>query len=148
MGSSSYFLSFGEGRIARGHLDLFGQPIPMPFGPIAQPNAANLLCSTAPDLAKFAAELMNPRFLDRNLVAQMLTDQVQGRIGKDRVSWGLGIGLVHTSRGACFWQWGSTKDFKSYVLGCPAEKIGVVILTNSSRGQIIAREIAAQGLGG
>jgi len=55
--------------------------------------------------------------------------------------------LVHTSRGVCFWQWGSTTDFKSYVLGCPAEKIGVVILTNSSRGQMVTREIAANALG-
>ncbi len=148
MGSTSYFLSFGADRLARGHLDLFGQPIPMPFGPIAQPNAAILLCSTAPDLAKFAAELMTPHFLDQKLVSQMLTDQMQGHLGEEPVSWGLGIGLQHTSRGACFWQWGATTDFNSYLLGCPDGKIGVVILTNSSRGQMAAREIAATALGG
>ena len=147
MGSTSYFRSFGDVRIARGHVYLLGFALPMPFAPIAQPNAANLLCATAPDLAKFAVELMNPHFLDRNLVGQMLTDQVQGNIGKEQVSWGLGIGLHHTGKSACFWQWGDNLDFESYLLGCPDEKIGVVILTNSSRGRPLAREVAAKALG-
>jgi CubicO group peptidase (beta-lactamase class C family) len=147
MGSTSYFLSFGAGRIARGHLYPLGFAMPMPFGPFPQPNEANLLYSTASDLARFAAELMNPRFIDKNLVAQMLTDQIQGRIDKDPVSWGLGIGLVHTSRGTCFWQWGDNVDFESYLLGCPDAKMGVVILTNSSRGGIVVRDLAAKALG-
>src|SRR5579872_185125 len=147
MGSTSYFQSFGAGRFARGHLYPLGFAMPMPYGPIAQPNAANLICSTAPDLARFVAELISPRYLDRNLVAQMLSDQMQGRIGAEPVSWGLGIGLVHTPRGTCFWQWGSTSDFKSYILGCPDTKMGVAIMTNSSRGRIITREIAAKALG-
>ena len=147
MGSTSYFRSFGDDRIVRGHVYLFGFALPMPFFPTAQPNAANLLCSAAPDLGKFAIELMHPHFLDRNLVGQMLTDQVQGHIGKEPVSWGLGIGLHHTTKGACFWQWGDTLDFESYLLGCPDARIGVVVLTNSSRGRMVAREIAAKALG-
>jgi CubicO group peptidase (beta-lactamase class C family) len=147
MGSTSYFLSFGDGRIARGHLYPLGFAMPMPFGPRPQPNAATLLCSTASDLAKFAAELMNPRFIDKDLVAQMLTDQVQGRIGEDPVSWGLGVGLAHTSRGTCFWQWGSTSYFKSYLLGCPDAKMAVVVLTNSSRGGMVTRDLATKALG-
>ena len=147
MGSTSYFRSSGDERMARGHTYLLGFALPMPFGPIAQPNAANLLCSTVPDLAKFAVELMNPRFIDRNLVNQMLTDQVQGRIDKGPVSWGLGIGLHHTSKGTCFWHWGDNMDFESYLLGCPDDRIGVVILTNSSRGKLVAREVAAKALG-
>jgi CubicO group peptidase (beta-lactamase class C family) len=147
MGSTSYFRSFGDVRIARGHVYLFGRALPMPFVPIAQPNAANLLCSTAPDLAKFASELMDARFVDRNLIRQMLTDQVQGRVGDEPVSWGLGVGLQHTSRGTCFWQWGDNMDFESYLLGCPDEKISVVVLTNSSRGRLVAREVAAKAVG-
>jgi len=147
MGSTSYFRSFGDDRIARGHVYLLGFALPMPFFPIAQPNAANLLCSAAPDLAKFAVELMNPHLVDRDLISQTLTDQVQGRIGREPVSWGLGIGLHHTPKGTCFWQWGDNMDFESYLLGCPDAKIGVVILTNSSRGRLVAREIAAKALG-
>lgn len=147
MGSTSYFRSFGDTRIARGHVYLLGFALPMPFAPIGQPNAANLLCSAAPDLAKFAIELMNPRFLDKSLVGQMLTDQVQGAVGQEPVSWGLGIGLHHTAKGTCFWQWGDNMDFESFLLGCPDAKIGVVILTNSSRGRLVAREVAAKALG-
>jgi CubicO group peptidase (beta-lactamase class C family) len=147
MGSTSYFRSFGDDRLARGHVYLFGFAIPLPFFPVAQPNAANLLCAAAPDLAKFTIELMNPRFLDRNLVSQMLTDQVQGHLGGEPVSWGLGVGTHHTPVGACFWQWGNSGDFESYLLGCPDAKIAVVILTNSSRGGMVAREIAARALG-
>ncbi len=33
MGSTSYFRSFGDDRIARGHIDLFGFALPMPFFP-------------------------------------------------------------------------------------------------------------------
>ncbi len=147
MGSTSYFRSMGDDRIARGHLYLLGFALPMPFFPIAQPNAANLLCSAATDLAKFAVELMNPRFLDRDLVGQMLSEQVQGAIGKEPVSWGLGIGVHQTAGGNCFWQWGDNPDFGSYLLGCPAAKMAVVILTNSSRGRIVAREVASKALG-
>ncbi len=147
MGSTSFFRAFGDDRIARGHVYLFGFALPMPFLPIAQPNAADLLCSAAPDLAKFAVELMNPRFLDPNLVSLMLTDQIQGRIGKEPVSWGLGIGLDHTINGTCIWQWGDSGDFESYLLGCPDAKIAVVILTNSSRALVVARKVAAKALG-
>ena len=147
MGSTSFFRAFGDDRIARGHVYLFGFALPMPFFPIAQPNAANLLCSAAPDLAKFAIELMHPHFLDADLVKLMLTDQFQGHIGKNPVSWGLGVGLDHTASGVCFWQWGDNGDFESYLLGCPDAKIGVVILTNSSRGRIVARNLAAKALG-
>jgi CubicO group peptidase (beta-lactamase class C family) len=147
MASSSYFLSSCEDRIARGHLHPFGFAMPMPFAAIGQPDAANLLCSSAPDLARFAVELMNPHFLEKNLVAQMLTDQVQGRIGDEPVSWGLGVGLVHSAEGTCFWHWGDNGDFESYLIGCPEQKIGVAIMTNSSRGRVVAREIAVKALG-
>jgi len=147
MGSTSFFRSFGDDRIARGHIYLLGFALPMPFFPIAQPNAANLLCTAAPDLAKFAVELMHPHFLDHQLTNLMITDQVQGSIGKEPISWGLGIGLHHSVNGTCFWQWGDNVDFESYLLGCPDAKIAVVILTNSSRGRMVAREVAAKALG-
>jgi hypothetical protein len=38
-------------------------------------------------------------------------------------------------------------DFESYLLGYPDDRIGVVILTNSSRGKLVAREVAAKALG-
>jgi hypothetical protein len=58
--------------MARGHLDILGLAMPMPYFPIAQPNAADFLCSTASDLARFEAELMNPTRVSRQLVDEMM----------------------------------------------------------------------------
>jgi CubicO group peptidase (beta-lactamase class C family) len=143
MTDSSYFRSGRTAPRSRGHAYLLGFAIPMPFVPNAQPNAANLLCSTAPDLAKFVAELMEPTLVRRALVEQMLTPQVPG----DQNSWwGLGIGLYRGPRSTCFWHWSDNLDFQSYLMGSPREKLGAVVLTNSSRGLAPARKIAARAL--
>ena len=144
MSSTSYFRSFGESRIARGHGYLFGLALPMPFVPITQPNAANLLCSTALDLARFLAELMNPTIVNKKLVAQMLSPQQRVN---EQLWWGLGIALYRTGESLCFWHWGDNMDFESYLLGCPDQKFGVVVMTNSTRGRLIAREVASKALG-
>jgi len=144
MSSSSYFRSAYEARMSRGHAYIFDFAIPMPFAPIAQPNAANLLCSTAPDLARFEAELMSPTLMSRKLVAEMLTPQMRANAD---VWWGLGIGLCRAGNSNCFWHWGDNLDFESYMMGCPQEKLDVVVMTNSSRGLGVAREVAAKALG-
>ena len=130
--------------MSRGHGYVFGFAVPWPYASIDQPNAANLLCTTAPDLAKFVTELMNPTIVDKRLVDQMLSPQ-QTVGGK--VSWGLGVGLHETTSGRCFWHWGDNVDFESYLVGCREQQIGVVVMTNSSRGRLITRELAARALG-
>ncbi|HVN29363.1 MAG TPA: serine hydrolase domain-containing protein [Candidatus Binataceae bacterium] len=147
MGSTSYFLSSCEDRIARGHLYLLGFALPTPFPSVPEPVASNLMCSTAGDFAKFIIELMDPRHLDKGLVTQMMTPQVHGDVEGEPMTWGLGIGLIPTAKETCFWQWGSSSNYKSYLVGCPVTKTGVAILTNSARGRIIARTIAAKALG-
>jgi len=142
MTCSSYSRALRTTPRARGHAYLLGVAVPMPFAPNAQPNAANLLCSTALDLAKFVAELMAPTLVSRALVEQMLTPQVRA----ENSWWGLGIGLYRGPQSTCFWHWGDNLDFQSYLIGCPHEKIGVVVLTNSSRGLKSARKIAARAL--
>ena len=143
MTRSSYFRAARTAPRARGHACLLGLAVPMPSAPNAHPNAANLLCSTAPDLAKFIAELMDPTLVSRALVEQVLTPQ----ISTDQNSWwGLGIGLYQGPQSTCFWHWGDNLDFQSYLIGCRHEKIGVVVMTNSSRGLGPARKIAARAL--
>jgi CubicO group peptidase (beta-lactamase class C family) len=143
MTCSSYFRAARTVPRSWGHTHLLGLALPMPFAPNAQPNAANLLSSTAPDLAKFVAELMAPTLVSRTLVEQMLTPQVPAAPNS---WWGLGIGLYRSPQSTCFWHWGDNLDFQSYLIGCPHEKIGVVVLTNSSRGLGSARKIAARAL--
>jgi CubicO group peptidase (beta-lactamase class C family) len=145
MTGSSYFRAARTAPRARGHAYLLGLALPMPFAPNVQPNAANLLCSTAPDLAKFVAELLDPTLVSRALVEQMLTPQISA----DQKSWwGLGIGLYRGPQSTGFWHWGDNLDFQSYLIGCRREKIGVVVMTNSSRGLGPARKIAARALEG
>jgi len=145
MSSSSYLRSSCEQRMARGHLDMLGLAMPMPYFPIVQPNAANLLCSTASDLARFEAELMTPTLVNPQRVDEMMSPRVQ--VG-GKVWWGLGIGLLRRTDGLCFWHWGDNLDFESYMLGCRDAKVGVAVMTNGSRGLGVAREIAARALGG
>ena len=143
MTRSSYSRALRTAPRSRGHAYLLGFSLPMPFAPNTHPNAANLLCSTAPDLAKLVAELMAPTLVSRTLVEQMLTPQVAA----DHNSWwGLGIGLYRGPQSTCFWHWGDNLDFQSYLIGCPHERIGVVVMTNSSRGLGSARKIAARAL--
>jgi CubicO group peptidase (beta-lactamase class C family) len=145
MCTSSYFRVLSQPRMSRGHFHLAGLAVPMPFFPVAQPNAANLLRSTAADLARFASELMNPKLVSQKLVKAMLSQHVHL---DGEVWWGLGIGLYNRSTTTCFWHWGDNLDFESYLIGCPDEKIGVVVMTNSSRGLKVAPEIAANALSG
>ena len=143
MSSSSYFRSSCESRLSRGHFYIAGFAAPMPFFPLAQPNAANLLCSTATDLARFESELMNPTIVSPRLVKEMLSPQVH--VDGD-VWWGLGVALYRKGSTSCLWHWGDNMDFQSYMIACPDEKIGDVVMTNSSRGLRVAREIAAKAL--
>ena len=144
MDSTSYLREFEQSSMSRGHGYLFDLSLPWPYFPIEEPNAANLLCTTVPDMGKFVAELMGPTIIEKRLVDQMLSPQ---KAVDRRVSWGLGIALYDTQHGRCFWHWGDNADFESYLLGCPEEKVGVVVMTNSSRGRLISREIAAKALG-
>ena len=109
MGSTSYFRAFGESHMARGHGYVLGFAMPVPYFPMEQPNAANLLCTTAPDLAKFVAELMSPSIVNKNLVDQMLSPQVH--MGGD-VWWGLGIALYPAGKRPMFLALGRQHGFR------------------------------------
>jgi len=143
MRSSSYLRASGP-PMSRGHSHIGGFAVAMPFFPATHANAANLLCSTAPDLARFVCELLNPTLLSPTMVDKMLSPYVH--TGGD-IWWGLGIGL-YRGTSECFWHWGDNLDFESYLLGCRDEKIGAVVMTNSSRGLELARKIAAKALAG
>lgn len=134
-----------DSRMATSYLRVIGFEIPLPELGRQSPNAANLIRSTAPDIARFMIELMDPRKINPTTVHEMLTEQVKVA---DAVSWGLGIGLQHGAAGDCFWHWGSNPGYKALMVGYPKQKIGVVIMTNSSRGLDIVGQIAQRAIGG
>jgi CubicO group peptidase (beta-lactamase class C family) len=110
--------------------------------------AAGGLLSTAPDLARFLAELMDPTGLPVERAREMISPQV--RID-DSLAWGLGIGLQHTETGDSIWHWGLNPGFESFMVGYPSKQLGVVVLTNGGpglAGLTLAREIAHRAIGG
>lgn len=135
---------------------LLRPPVPLEMRPPGSSAAAGLR-ATAGDLALFLDELMDPRRLDPNLAAQMLSPQVE--IG-DRVNWGLGVGLQPGDEVDAIWHWGvNYPGYQSLVVGFPEDRIGVVVLTNGGpasftssgmryAGLELAREIAFRAIGG
>jgi CubicO group peptidase (beta-lactamase class C family) len=122
--------------------------VPLPLKRELGIAAAGGLYSTAPDLARFMIELMDPQRIDPTLIHQMLQPQVHV---SEYVSWGLGIGLQHNQLGDSFWHWGNNPGYESLMIGYPAQKIGVVILTNGGpawAGLTVARRVAHRAIGG
>jgi CubicO group peptidase (beta-lactamase class C family) len=145
MSSSSYeFKPEFESRAACRHFNL-GVAIPEPWFWEPTPDAKNLVRSTPSDIARFMIELIQPQHVSSATIDEMTSEQVKVT---EHVRWGLGIGLQPSSQGEAFWQWGDDPGFESLMVGYRAQRIGVVIMTNSSKGQQILREIAARAIGG
>jgi CubicO group peptidase (beta-lactamase class C family) len=94
-------------------------------------NAAATLYSTPGDIARFLAELMNPKILGVEQVKFYLSEHAAIN---ERVSWGMGIGLEKHGDHHDFWHWGHMPDYQNFFCGCAREKWGVVIMTNSTNG--------------
>ena len=117
-----------EPRLAIGHTDE-GEARP-PFHPPAAKAAAGGLFTTAPDYL---------RFLDHCLVNQQRMFVQQARID-DELAWGLGWGIEIGDQPAV-WQWGNDPGYKNFVIGRPAQRVGVVVFTNGDRGAEVYAEI-------
>jgi CubicO group peptidase (beta-lactamase class C family) len=79
------------------------------------------------------------------MMAQMQTPQVKVN---EHISWGLGIGIQHSAHGESLWHWGSNPGSKSIMVVYPAQRIGIVVLCNSSEGSDLIFAIAKRALGG
>lgn len=118
---------------------------PIPKSIFPQASAVGSLRTTATDLATFLIELAEPQYLGDDIAEQIRTSQV--RVDPD-FSWGLGPGIQHSEYGDALWQNGNTPGFRSVMVIYPTQRIGVVVLTNSDRGQAAAYDIAQRALGG
>jgi len=118
---------------------------PVPKNNSGEVSAIGSLRSTAPDLAAFLIELTNPRYLSQGMASQI--DSAQVNISQD-FSWGLGIGIQHSSNGDAIWQNAITFAFRGIMVVYPGEGHGVVVLTNSESGLPVAYDIAEKALGG
>jgi CubicO group peptidase (beta-lactamase class C family) len=107
------------------------------------PNAAGSLLTTSMEYAQFVLRCMDRETRDTyDLQAdtrwQMLTPQVSLNRA---LAWGLGWGLERDAASVRFWHWGDTGLFQSFVAGGPRAGDGVVVLTNSDRGQKICERV-------
>lgn len=95
---------------------------------LGEPNLASSLQLSAPDLAKFALELLDPRVIDEKTRDLMLREEVKIN---ERVSWGNGIGIDKSDGHTTYWHWGSNPGFQSLFVIEPSTGKGIVILTNT-----------------
>jgi CubicO group peptidase (beta-lactamase class C family) len=123
--------------------------------------SASSIHTTPTDFAQFmklfldpapeaSPEDVPPRLLSRGALAEMLSPQteVDDPAVAGRIAWGLGWGLQQSIDGTAFWHWGSNQGFKSFCLGYPAQRLGVVIFTNADLGWKVHRAVVPELIGG
>jgi CubicO group peptidase (beta-lactamase class C family) len=125
-----------ETRVAVGH-DRAGKPQPQKRGRGAKA-AAGGLYTTGPDYL---------RFLVHALAHGHRMFEPQARID-DQLAWGLGWGIEESDGGAAIWQWGNNPGYKNFVIGRPADGLGVVVLTNGDRGALVYGDVVRRLLPG
>jgi len=116
-------------------------------------NPAASLCCSAVDYAMFLCEFMQPgkdeHHLSEATTVEMLRPHVSVYFS---ISWGLGLGIQHTSQGDAFWQWGQgsveSGGYQNFVTGFRDRGLGVVVMTNSSQGLMICEDMVSEAIGG
>lgn len=162
MSASSFVLTPAiRARRARGH-DEANQPLPP--SEYRHANAAYTLFSSAGDYARFIAEMLRataadgtgpaPLLHDPALRAELLAHQVAAttrepiaRPGTARgqsVFWGLGWGMDTSAQGDIAYHSGTNRSgFRCYSQFCPARGSGLVLMSNSLRGNRLWRQLVA-----
>jgi CubicO group peptidase (beta-lactamase class C family) len=134
MSQSSYVWTEAyDDESATGH-DLSGAVVPKRTP--RQGHAAATLHATALDYARFLAAVLKGEGLSPALYEEMLEPQSQkwnDDAPVEHVYWGLGWGLQKTPRGTAIWHWGDNGVFRAFVIGYPAEDVGLVYFANSEK---------------
>ena len=119
------------------------------FPNFMSPNAAGSLLSNATEYAQFMIHLMEkPPQNAANLADATRRDMLtpQQKINR-AISWGLGLGLESEQGDTCFWHWGDNGVYKAFTFGNPAQRSGVVVLTNGSNGHKLWQRVVANATG-
>src|SRR5882724_5491190 len=125
-------------------------------------DAAGLLQTTLADYSRLVLAMMNGQGLDAKTRELMLSPQIQifsrhqfpTLIGETtdgnkaiRLSYGLGWGLYWTPYGKVFFKEGHDDGWRNYAVGFDDKKSGMLIVTNSSNGEGIFKELLETLLG-
>jgi len=121
-----------------------------------RPDAAGGMQTTVADFARLLEAVMQGRGMSRETHDLMLSPQVQidskhqfptfatettDENKAIRLSYGLGWGLYFTPYGKAFFKEGHDDGLRHYAVGFDGPKTGMVIMTNSSNGEGIYREL-------
>jgi len=119
-------------------------------------DAAGSMLTTPRDFARFMLAVMRGESLRRETRELMLNPQIQifskhqfPTLATDttdanksiRLSYGLGWGLYWTPYGKAFFKEGHDEGWRNYTVCFDKSKIGIVIMTNSSNGEGIFKEL-------
>jgi CubicO group peptidase (beta-lactamase class C family) len=125
-------------------------------------DAGGSLVTTAADFSRFAAAVMGAKGLKQASVDQMLAPQVRvvskrmfGPLTREKredttaihLSWGLGWGLFAGDFGSAFFHTGHAPGWENYAVAYRNQKIGLVLLSNSSNFESIAQRITERAIG-
>lgn len=127
-----------------------------------QADAAGSMSTSISDLAKFVQGVMEGKGLSKAARAEMLRPQIQ-ILSKHqfpslntettdenkaiRLSYGLGWGLYWSPHGEAFFKEGHDEGWRNYAVAFDEPKSGMIILTNSSNGEGIFKELLETLLG-
>ena len=119
-------------------------------------NAAGSMETTIADYTRFMAAIMQGEGISAKAKNEMLSPQIvinskrqfpslntstTNANKKINLSYGLGWGLFTSAYGNAFFKEGHDDGWEHYVIGFPDEKIALVIMSNSSRGESIFKEL-------
>ncbi len=119
-------------------------------------NAAGSMQTTLRDFTRFMLAVMQSRGLRKEAKELMLSPQIQIFSKRQfptlasettdenkpiRLSYGLGWGLYWTPYGKAFFKEGHDEGWRNYTVCYDKEKLGIVIMTNSSNGEGIFKEL-------
>jgi CubicO group peptidase (beta-lactamase class C family) len=121
-----------------------------------KPDAAGSLLTTPHDFAIFMQAVLDGKRMSSRMRHQMLSPQIQIRAKhqfptlenepssdneKIRLSYGLAWGLYWSPYGEAFFKEGHDEGWRNYAVGFDQKKSGIVIMTNSSNGEGMFKEL-------
>jgi len=135
---------------------------PYPLFKRDEANAAGSMSTTLEDFTKFYTALIQNQGITPQNFEEMTRKQVDIRSqrqfgpltnkdGPDNdaiaLGYGLGGGVFNTPYGGAFFKEGHGNGWQHYTIYYPAQKIGIIIMTNSDNGESIFKELLALAIG-
>jgi CubicO group peptidase (beta-lactamase class C family) len=135
---------------------------PLPKDKEDEAGAAGSMETTPEDYSKFLTAFMNHTLLKESSFNEITKQQIrikskqqfgpEAKVDTDafdsiHLGYGLGCGLLQTKFGTGVFKEGHSDGFQHYFIFFPAQKIGVLIMTNSDNGESIFKELLEISIG-